>query len=1008
MASGTPSELEVPKLDPLDIARTQGSVLQRLFGVVSSPTKVDRFEVQGLAGTGAMGRVYSAHDPVLKRRVAVKMIALDTVTSQDRERSDRLVDEARALAKLNDAHVVEVFAVGRVPHGVFVAMEFVQGETLADWLGRGPHPLAEVWPRLRRAGRGLAAAHAHGIIHRDFKPSNVLLGEAGMVKVADFGLAKFAAASTRPGSGDTPSGSTPSTGSSAPAGTPRYMAPEQWERGRATTLSDQYAFCLVAREAIELRRAPRAMRRAIERGLHADPNRRFASMDELLASAGDVRPRLRGSTVLAVAAVGGGALWWAATTGQSPRRCGGSQAALGAAWDDAARGQARTALTGSGARFATEQWPRVRDRLDRYAAAWLDAHREACLATSVRGDRSAAALERSMACLANRREQLAAVTEALGDADPRTVLRAGDLVAGLKPVDRCLADDLGETEFAAPEEPQMAEAVASVRRSLAQVLALQGSGRYDAARTLAQQAASTATEIDFAPLRTEASWTLGLALDAAGDYEAARKELESAYNQAVAQGQETIALEVAIALVYVAGGRLARAEDAERWARVAQAELQRSGRARSLAAAKLENNAGVTLFRATDFAGAKARYLAALHLREELAPASDPVIAESLTNVGLAEERLGNYDAAGDHHTRALEILGAARGEHHPQYAELLSNLANVQTAQGSIDDAEATLLRALEIQEAALGSDHPKVAGTLMGLSLAYLDVGRDADALPPMQRSLSIRTKALGEDHPDVATTLLNLGVVELSLDRFDDAEARLEAAERSITAAFGADHSFVTLALHNLGVARRGQRDLAASEKTLAEAVARVEGQTDYSAAAIRDDYATTLSEMGRHAEALPLQLDALATFEAAEAHAGSLALTLTNLGSTNHGLGNYAEAQRRYEQALVKAEEAWSPTHPAYSRIYVNLTRLFFAQRRWAEAIPPAERALELTVSGELSANRQDEARALVTEGLCRAGRDPARAKALLAAIAEDDTRRTLAEGACAGVATPPAR
>ncbi len=152
---------------------------------------VGRYVVLDRIGAGGMGVVYAAYDPELDRRVALKLLRPDRFGG-DAGRL-RLLREAQALARLTHPNVVAVYDVGTFGDRVFVAMELVEGETLRQWLRaepRSPRPWREVLERFLPAGRGLAAAHAAGLVHRDFKPENVLLGRDGRARVVDFGLAK--------------------------------------------------------------------------------------------------------------------------------------------------------------------------------------------------------------------------------------------------------------------------------------------------------------------------------------------------------------------------------------------------------------------------------------------------------------------------------------------------------------------------------------------------------------------------------------------------------------------------------------------------------------------------------------------------------------------------------------------------------------------------------------------------------------------------------------------------
>jgi serine/threonine protein kinase len=158
--------------------------------------RVGRYVLDEPIGHGGMGVVYRARDPQLDRELAIKVVLPQ---ASDLRAQDRLLGEARAMAKLRHPSVVPVFDVGATEHGVYVVMPLVGGGTLRDWLAR-PRPWREVATRFLAAGRGLAAAHAVGLVHRDFKPHNVLVDEHGAVAVADFGLASEAAPAPADGS----------------------------------------------------------------------------------------------------------------------------------------------------------------------------------------------------------------------------------------------------------------------------------------------------------------------------------------------------------------------------------------------------------------------------------------------------------------------------------------------------------------------------------------------------------------------------------------------------------------------------------------------------------------------------------------------------------------------------------------------------------------------------------------------------------------------------------------
>ena len=186
MSTPDPLRAAPPAYDDPDAKRARAGVAAALFGGPAPRVRVGRYELIGRLGAGGMGVVHRAHDPELDRPVAVKLLRAEA-SSDDKARA-RMLREARALAKLSHANVVQIYEIGEHEQRTFLVMEYVDGSTLAHWLEQ-QRPWPEVLARFVAAGRGLAAAHRAGVVHRDFKPENVLLGRDGSVRVADFGLA---------------------------------------------------------------------------------------------------------------------------------------------------------------------------------------------------------------------------------------------------------------------------------------------------------------------------------------------------------------------------------------------------------------------------------------------------------------------------------------------------------------------------------------------------------------------------------------------------------------------------------------------------------------------------------------------------------------------------------------------------------------------------------------------------------------------------------------------------
>ena len=313
--------------------------------------KVGRFTVLGLVGRGGFGEVYAAHDPELDRRVALKVLA----HTEDPAAVERLRLEAMTMARLSHPNVARVFDVGDVDGHLFVAMEFIRGSTLRTWLAGQPRHWREICDVFIAAGQGLAAAHREGIVHRDFKPDNVVIDQEGRARVIDFGLA--VPTLEYPSDGSFPLHTADEdelevTQPSEPGrgGTPAYMAPEQHSGRPADARSDQYSFCVALFEALHDRRPfagrtwhtlrpqvlgssrsglasrklPSHLRRAVLRGLSAAPERRFPDMEALLAElARDPGALRRGHYLVAgtgLALIAGAALWLSRPTPEPPLR----------------------------------------------------------------------------------------------------------------------------------------------------------------------------------------------------------------------------------------------------------------------------------------------------------------------------------------------------------------------------------------------------------------------------------------------------------------------------------------------------------------------------------------------------------------------------------------------------------------------------------------------------------------------------------------------------------------
>ncbi len=473
--TGTPSLSTVPSGDLDEVTTTAGA-------------PIGRFTLVGALGAGGMGVVLEAHDPDLDRRVAIKLLRNARAVDPEGTGRARLQREAQAMARVAHPNVVAVYEVGSFDAQTFIAMELVPGTTLRAWL-RTPRPWREIVAMFVAAGRGLAAAHAAGLVHRDFKPENVLVGHDRRPRVSDFGLVSDARL------GD----------DGACAGTPAYMSPEHWHGTGVDARSDQFSFCVALWEALWLRRPfghedpraavlagtiapPLALRgvpapilAALTRGLARDPAARWPSMpallDELERRAAPRRwPMFALATVVAAGA--GAGLYATTAGGAAPDVCARAADGLAATWRPEVRAHLRASLAAVNPRYAVGVADRVAAHLDGYATAWSQMAIGSCEATHVRQQQSPELLDRRTACLEARRGELGALVAQLATNPDGTTLDAALRASyALAPITGCAeAAVLGDGREA--PAPAARAQVAALASEVATIRALYLTGHY--------------------------------------------------------------------------------------------------------------------------------------------------------------------------------------------------------------------------------------------------------------------------------------------------------------------------------------------------------------------------------------------------------------------------------------------------------------------------------------------------------------------------------------------------
>lgn len=462
---------------------------------------VARFVIAGKLGAGGMGVVYLAHDPQLDRRVAVKLLTGGARRAADSPGQSRLLREAQAMARLNHPNVITVYEVGEHEGDVFIAMELVEGATLKDWLTAEKRTQDEVLRVMRAAGAGLAAAHRAGVIHRDFKPDNVLVSSTGEVRVSDFGLARAVDATHRDeelaASPSSPSASvlaSPITQAGTLIGTPAYMAPEQIKGEPLDERTDQYSFAVVLYEALygerpafvgsvsdEKRAAPESsavphwLRDVVMRGLERDRSARFPSLAAMLEALTPGPPR-RARWPFVAGAVGlvaiAGAVFALRSRGSTaPDPCAVPDRKVVAVWDAEAKRSVRGAFEASGALDAPALWTYAERELDRTAGGLASAYREACTARDPANAQSEIAVQLRHQCLDEKLDRFAVVIDVLRAGERALITASPELSRLIKSPVACA--DASVLALVAPPGPAIADRVVLARRHFVRTQALE-------------------------------------------------------------------------------------------------------------------------------------------------------------------------------------------------------------------------------------------------------------------------------------------------------------------------------------------------------------------------------------------------------------------------------------------------------------------------------------------------------------------------------------------------------
>jgi tetratricopeptide (TPR) repeat protein len=785
--------------------------------------RVGRYVLLGRIGAGGMGVVYAAYDPDLDRRIAIKLV-------RTRHHGEaRLLREAKAMARLHHPNVITVHDVGVHEGQVFIAMDIVEGTTLRG-LRVDRLPWTEVLAAYRKAGEGLAAAHRAGIVHRDFKPDNVLVAGDGRIVVTDFGLARFDEAEDEaPASPDDPDVDAGErlTKTGSLVGTPAYMAPEQHRGAAADARSDQFAFCVSLYEALygehpfvdrtksepivaEIAEAvlagrvraeparttvPTWARAAVLRGLATDPAARWPSMEALLAALGADPGRRRRR--LALAALGvvalGGILVFAFARDRgaaAPPPCQGFESRLAGVWDPATKEAARAALLATGQPYAAKTWDIVAPELDAYATRWVERAKDVCEATVVRRVQTAETHDLRARCLDHRLRALGALTRELQRADEATVERAATAARSLP--DLAVCDEPAQlAEFAPPPSSIVDPAtISAIEDRLAAARAARTLGRAFEAQIVADQAMVAATITGSPQLSARARVLSAMTWSELGRKDA-HERLRAAALEADRARRDEDRVEVLIALLdsFLDNHDYDNARSTMAQARAA---LDRIGATRPRLEYSLAASAGQLAYETNELETAIAQRRKSIEWAEQITPRDDGAIGGARVMLGYILGYTGDPSLFADS-ARELatgrQLIERALGADHPKLAQVITLEGATAYNRGDYAAAQVAFARAAEIQRRLLGPQHPSLYPTLYNLARAEANLDRWDAVLEHVEQAIKI-VDARPEGAEILRARLLTIAAAaQVELGRGDEGIA---TAERALSLAVAANGS------------------------------------------------------------------------------------------------------------------------------------------------------------------------------------------------------------------------
>lgn len=835
--------------------------------------------VRGVVGWGGAAVVFAGLDQRLDRPVALKILATAGISAAT------LKAEAQTAARLVHPNVVEVYDVLQERGRVVIVMELVDHGTLRTWQQTASR--AEIVTMYCAAAEGLAAAHTAGLVHRDFKPDNVLVGRDGRPRVSDFGLAATIETST--------AASEPRANRGA-VGTPSYMAPEQ-RRGEAVDgRADQYSFCVALAEALTgskdveaLNELPRSLSGALRRGMAEAPSDRWPSMRNLLAA---LRPRTRTWRTWAVAAgaVAATSAVVAVAAITPPDGCEQADAAARALWNPQRRQALRLHFAATDPTLGPPTWTRVDDALDQWVQGWSEQRVAACVAARTQGE--AEPEQTRLECLRVRLDDATAWVDTLADADKAGLTRSVEGTAQLTPASDCSRT----VEHTRANPPPALSRAAAARRI----------GAYEQAHALAA-AALQDVPVDDDRMLAMVRCELGASASKAGQTTQATDAYTEAYWNAASVDDPRLMVRAAAGLAHHLAARAGQPDLADPWIEHARAAAARDGADEGLHADVAAAEASLFTIRG-DHGAAVVALNQAIERRTQLS-APPIAIARLRANRALALNRGGDLKAAEAEGRAAVQELQALLGPDHPMVASSTNTLATVLTAMRRYDEALVHHRRVLAIRERSLGKDHPDTASSVGNIALVYKDSGRTDQAIHWYTRALATMRRNPNVVPANLAVTLSNLAGAHVALEQYDAAQPLVDEAHELLSVVLGPDHPTVATIGANAASLHSRLGDLAWADAQFPRSLESLEakvGPKHPHLVGPLTNWAEHHLRAGRPTDAIPLLDRARALVEAAPERFGIKALGTIAFAQARglHGAPEHAaRAEALGRQALM---------------------------------------------------------------------------------------------------------